>query len=147
MGTITCENSVDYAEREAKGMAGCKLLLNRGLVFGLIGLVVRTFRYESRGGAHLLAAIVCTGRPTRLFCSAVTPATQTILATRPFSEEQMLSGKERLSSTLHPSFLPHAATIRGAYGVTAREISATRPAFVSADQTIKVRNSSSPKSQ
>jgi hypothetical protein len=37
MGTITCENSVDYAEREAKGMAGCKLLLNRGLVFDWIG--------------------------------------------------------------------------------------------------------------
>jgi len=40
----------------------------------LIGLVVRTFRYESRGGAHLLTEIVCTGRPTRLFCSEVTPA-------------------------------------------------------------------------
>ena len=37
MGTITCENSVDYAEREAKGMAGCELLLMRRLVYDWIG--------------------------------------------------------------------------------------------------------------
>ena len=37
MGTITCENSVDYAEREAKGMAGCELLLFPKLVFDWIG--------------------------------------------------------------------------------------------------------------
>ena len=41
-----------------------------------------------------------------VFCSAVTPATQTILATRPLTKEWMLSGKERLSSMLHPGLLP-----------------------------------------
>ena len=33
----SCENSVDYVEREAKGMAGCELYLIRGLDIDWIG--------------------------------------------------------------------------------------------------------------
>ena len=145
MGTITCENSVDYAEREAKGMAGCELLLFPKLVFDWIGcsnLQIRVPRgcapsscncmHRSSDETFLLSSH--SGHPNH-------PSDAAILRRADALGER--------APQLHaaPELSPHAATMRGAYGVTAREISATRPAFVSADQAIKVRNSSSPKSQ